>query len=263
MFGNFRERSAQNIALEFKWISDNLPYVKEILIDDDTFTMNKQHAINVSNELIKINNKLLWTCEARATLDLEALKVMKKAGCRLIVTGFESISQDVLNKVNKNIRIESVNSFVKAAEEAGIKIHACFMAGNPGDTLVTLNDSLDWALKQKNFDTAQFFPLQVYPGTKAYSDASISKNLKQQPFRDWVTESGMHNMTILRNDSGLTYKECLDFCDFARRKFYLRPSYIVRKILQGLLQPQEFKKNIIGFFKIYKYLFKSVSNEVK
>ena len=262
MFGNFRKRSPKNIADEFLWISKNLPEVKEVLIDDDTFTMNLKHAQKVSQKLINNNNKILWTCEARATLNYETLSLMRKAGCRLIVTGFESISQDVLNKVKKGIKFSNVDAFVDDAKKAAIKIHACFMAGNPGDTKETLNATLKWALK-KNFDTAQFFPLQVYPGTKAYDWAKENGYLKKQDYRDWITPSGMHNMTILKNDMGLTFQECLDFCDFARRRFYLRPKYIIGKIFQGILKPQEFKKNLKGFMKIYKHLFKTVSKEVR
>ena len=262
MFGNFRKRSPKNIADEFLWISKNLPEVKEVLIDDDTFTMNLKHAQQGAQELININNKLLWTCEARATLNYETLSLMKKAGCRLVVTGFESISQDVLNKIKKGIKQHRVDAYVDDAKKAGIKIHACFMAGNPGDTKETLNASLEWAL-EKNFDTAQFFPLQVYPGTEAYDWAKETGYLKEQNYRDWVTSTGMHNMTINKNDMGLTFQECLDFCDYARRRFYLRPKYIIGKIFQGILKPQEFKKNLKGFMKIYKHLFKNVSKDVQ
>jgi len=123
------------------------------------------------------------------------------------------------------------------------------MAGNPGDTMETLHATLNWALKKSNFDTAQFFPLQVYPGTAAYKWAEETGYLKKQGFRDWITPSGMHNMTILNNDKGLTFQECLDFCDYARVKFYLRPSFIFNKIIKGFKEPQEFKKKSERIFK--------------
>ena len=261
MFGNFRSRTPKNIAEEFSWIAKNLPEVREVLIDDDTFTMNKAHAQATARELIKNNNKIIWTCEARANLDYETLTLMKKAGCRLIVTGFESTNQDVLDRVNKGIKMKEVYDYVNDAKRAGIKIHACFMAGNPGDTIDTLNNSLKWAIEQ-NFDTVQFFPLQVYPGTKAYDWAIETGYIREQNYRNWVTPSGMHNMTINANDKGLTYQECLDFCDEARRKFYLRPSFIFKKLFTGLFQPYELRKNIIGFLNIRKYLFKNVSKEL-
>ena len=172
------------------------------------------------------------------------------------------MDQPVLNKINKNVKMEQVQAFVDHAREADLKIHACFMAGNPGDTMDSLNRTLDWALKQKAFDTAQFFPLQVYPGTKAYDWAVDKGLLKQQSYREWVTPSGHHNMTVIRNDEDLSVQECLNFCDNARRKFYLRPSYIVRQVLKGLIDPQEFKKNFIGFISLSKHLFRNVSKEV-
>jgi anaerobic magnesium-protoporphyrin IX monomethyl ester cyclase len=261
MFGNFRSRTPKNIADEFVWIAKNLPEVKEVLIDDDTFTMNKSHAQATARELIKINNKIKWTCEARANLDFETLTLMKKAGCRLIVTGFESVDQNVLDRVNKGIKMEEVYNYSRDAKKAGIKIHACFMAGNPGDTIETLNRSLEWAIDQ-NFDTVQFFPLQVYPGTKAYEWAIQTGYIREQHYRNWVTPSGMHNMTINENDNGLTFQQCLDFCDEARRKFYLRPSFILKKLVTGIFQPTELRKNIIGFLNIRKYLFKNVSKEI-
>jgi radical SAM superfamily enzyme YgiQ (UPF0313 family) len=258
MFGKFRSRSPQNIAAEFKWISENLPEVREVLIDDDTFTMFSEHAQEVAREMIKNGNKLPWTCEARATLDYETLSLMKKAGCRLIVVGFESVDQKVLNNVKKGIKMTNAEKFVEAARKADVKIHGCFMAGNPGDTMETLNTTLEWAIS-KNFDTAQFFPLQVYPGTAAYEEQKGKGLLKEQPYRDWVTKEGMHNMTLTKSDSGISEQEILDFCDNARRRFYLRPAFILRKCLDIFLDPVEFKKNVKGFLNIRKYLFSNVS----
>lgn len=261
MFGKYRSRSPRNIAAEFQWIANNLKEVKEILIDDDTFSMKHAHAREVAKELIKIGNKIPWSCQIRADLDFETLKLMRQSGCRLVVTGFESIDQNVLNNIKKGIRQSSVDDFVDSVHRAGIKFHADFMAGNPGDTIDTLQATLEWALS-KNFDTFQFFPLQVYPGTTAYNEALKDGRLKIQPFRSWITSDGMHNITLINNDMGLTEQQVLDFCDYARQRFYLRPRYILRKSLDLFLDYHEFKKNLIGFMKIRKHLFRKVSGHL-
>jgi anaerobic magnesium-protoporphyrin IX monomethyl ester cyclase len=253
MFGKFRSRSPENIASEFEWIGANLPEVKEVLIDDDTFTMYDDHAEKVAEELIRVKNKIPWTCESRANLSFETLRKMKLAGCRLIVVGFESIDQNVLNNVKKGIKQSKVDKFVEDAKKARIKIHGCFMAGNPGDTMDSLHASLDWAII-KNFDTAQFFPLQLYPGTTAYVEQKQAGRLKEQPYRMWITEIGMHNMTLKQSDTGLSESEIVSFCNFARRKFYLRKGYILRKLMDIVIDPYEFKKNIKGFINIRKHL---------
>lgn len=261
MFGKFRSRSPKNIADEFEWIAKNLPEVKEVLIDDDTFTMKVAHAREVARLLIANKNKIPWTCEVRASLDYETMALMKQAGCRLVVVGFESVDQKVLDNVRKGIKQPGADKFVQDAKKAGMKIHACFMAGNPGDTMETLNATLEWALKN-DFDTAQFFPLQVYPGTAAYQEQMEKGLLKSQSYREWVTDEGMHNMTLIKSDTGLTEHEILDFCDMARRRFYLRPRYIFRKSLDIFRDPVEFRKNLKGFMNIRKHLFSNVSSRL-
>lgn len=255
MFGNFRHRSPKSIVDELEWITKNLKDVKEVLIDDDTFSMQPKHAREVAQEIIDRKIKIKWTCESRANLDYESLNLMHKAGCRLVVVGFESTDQKVLNNVRKGINQNNVDKFVDDCAKAKIKIHACFMAGNPGDSLETLNNTLDWAL-EKNFDTAQFFPLQLYPGTKAYDDAFKSGRLLPKNYSDWITSEGLHKSTLKCNDDGLTDKEMMDFCDYARRKFYLRPKYIAKQFFTTFYKPSEFKKNIKGFLSLKKYLFK-------
>ena len=47
-------------------------------------------------------------------------------------------------------------------------IHGCFMAGLPGETKETLQETLELA-KRLNPDTVQFYPVMVYPGTEAYA----------------------------------------------------------------------------------------------
>ena len=131
------------------------------------------------------------------------------------------------------------------------------MAGNPGDTLSTLQDTLDWALS-KNFDTAQFFPVQLYPGTQAYIDAKDQGQLKPKEYRDWISSDGLHAMTLTENDKGLTSQQIVEFCDSARKRFYLRKRYIFKKSLQLFYDPVEFYKNFKGFMNIRKYLFKDV-----
>lgn len=255
MFGNFRHRSPKSIVDELDWITKNLKEVKEVLIDDDTFSMYPKHAREVAQLIIERKVKIKWTCETRANLDYETLKLMHKAGCRLVVVGFESTDQKVLNNVRKGINQSNVDKFVDDCKKANVKIHACFMAGNPGDSFETLNNTLDWALL-KNFDTAQFFPLQLYPGTKAYEDALSSERLLPKNYSDWITKEGLHKSTLKCNDVGLTDKEMMAFCDYARRKFYLRPKYIAKQFFTTFYKPSEFKKNIKGFLSLKKYLFR-------
>ena len=93
---------------------------------------------------------------------------MKKAGCRLIIPGIESGTQEILDNIQKGTKLEQIYKYVENAKKAGLLIHACYMVGNQGETKETMQKTLNLAL-QLNTDTAQFFPLIPYPGTKAYN----------------------------------------------------------------------------------------------
>lgn len=251
----YRARSAENVVAEFKYISENFKDVKEVVIEDDTFTADKNRVKEICNLLIeqKLNKKLRWLCNARVnTLDLETMKLMKKAGCRLIIPGIESGSQQILNNIKKGTKVEQFFSYAKNAKEAGLKIHACYMVGNEGETKQTMQETLTLALKL-NTDTAQFFPLIPYPGTEAY-DWAVKNNYITLNYEEYLNEDGTHN-TVL-NEPRLSAKEMVDFCNYARKKYYLRPRYILHRLASGLTDFEDLKRSLKAFGKLKTYLFK-------
>lgn len=251
----YRARSPENVVGEFKYIAENFEDVKEVVIEDDTFTADKNRVKEICNLLIsrKLNKKLRWLCNARVnTLDLETMKLMKKAGCRLIIPGIESGSQQILNNIKKGTKVEQFYSYTRNAKKAGLKIHACYMVGNEGETKETMQETLKLALKL-NTDTAQFFPLIPYPGTEAY-DWAVRNKFITVNYEDYVNEDGTHN-TVL-NEDGLSSKEMVDFCNYARKKYYLRPGYIMHRIISGLTDFEDLKRSLKAFGKLWKYLIK-------
>jgi len=255
MFGHkYRHRSPENVVAELEYIKKELPEVKEILIDDDNFTVDQNHVMAICDLIIKRKLKVSWTVEARVNLRFQVMKAMKKAGCRLLVAGFESGDQQILNNVSKGATIEQTEDFCINAKKAGLRVHGCFMVGNKGETRESMEKTLNFAIKL-NPDTAQFFPLMVYPGTKAYLWAKENSFINAKSYRDWLTEDGLHNCVV--NTDNLTAKELVDFCDEARRRFYLRPVYIFNKILDVITHPSEIKRTFKAAKTFAKYLLKS------
>lgn len=255
MYGHkLRLRSPENVAGEFKFIAENFPEVKEIMIEDDTLTVNKKHAEEVAEALIAINNRIPFSANSRADMtDVTVLKKLKKAGCRLFCVGYESGVQEILDNMKKGLKLELALEFSKATKKAGIMVHGCFMVGNPGETKETLEKTLEYA-KKLNPDTAQFYPVMVYPGTDAYNWAEANNYLLTRDYSKWLTEDGLHATVLERPDLSSQY--LVNFCDKARREFYLRPRYIVRKLLQSFISISEFKRNLKGFRNLVKFLFK-------
>jgi len=251
----YRYRSAENVAQEFAWIEANLPNVKEVFIEDDTLTVNRERVRRLAEALIEQGSRLSWTANSRCDVDEETLHWMKRAGCRLLCVGVESGNDEILKNIRKRLTVERVRRFARDAKKAGIMIHGCFMVGNPGETKETMEETFQLA-KELDFDTVQFFPLMVYPGTAAYEWAVKNNYLTTRDFSQWVTEEGTHHCVVSR--PGLSNEELVAFCHAARRRYYLRPSYMLAKLKQVIVQPAERRRILKASRTFFKYLAKNV-----
>lgn len=250
----FRARSAENVVGEFEYIANNFPDVHEVVIEDDTFTAVKKRVLDICRLLKEkgLNKRLKWLCNARVDLDYETMKAMKEAGCKLIIPGIESGSQQILDNIKKGTKVEQFYSYVANAKKAGLLIHACYMVGNQGETKETMQQTLKLALRL-NTDTAQFFPLIPYPGTEAYEWAKLNGYIETD-YAKYCLPDGTHN-TVL-NLPGLSAQDMVDFCNMARKKYYLRFGYIMHRLKVGLTNPSDLKRSLKAFGKLKHYLFK-------
>lgn len=251
----YRPRSAQNVVDEFEYIARELPEVKEIGIEDDTFTVDQERVKEICQLILDRNIRIKWYCNVRVNLDLETMKWMKKAGCQLVTVGFESADQEILNRMHKGITVEQIKEFVGNARKAGLLVHGCFMAGNPGESKETLARMLDFA-KELNCDTMQFYPLLLYPGTEAYQWAEENNYLTTTDYSQWATKEA--TFACVFNLPDLSAEEISAFCMQANREYYLRPRYILMKLKQIILHPGEIRRTLKGAVAYFRMLRKGI-----
>lgn len=248
----YRKRSVASVVGEFKYIAENFPAVKEIMIEDDTLTADKLRCREFSEALISAGAATIsWSANSRADVDYETLRVMRKAGCRLLCVGFESGDQRILDNIQKSMTLDKIRRFTKDVRRAGIMVHGCFMVGNRGETEETLETTLRFA-KELSPDTAQFFPIMVYPGTSDYRYYLEKGWIITSDFRKWLTADGLHSSVVSR--PALTYETLVVFCDRARWEFFLRWRYLFSKGFQVLTHPSEAKRIFKAGYTWFKYL---------
>ena len=257
---SYRVRSIKNVVEEFEFIQDELPEVKEVMIEDDTFPVSKKRTIDLCELMIKRRIKLSWSCNARVDTDFNVLKKMKDANCRLLCVGFESPTQKVLDNVHKRTTKERQIQFMDDTRKVGLLVNGCVIIGLPGDTKETVRNTIEFA-KELNPDTLQVYPLYAYPGTELWEWAEKNGYLTSKNYSDLLDENGMHKSNV--NVPGLAAKEADELSTQALKEFYMRRRYIWQKFLQTITSVEEAKRTLMSLKTFYKYLIfpKKVSTQ--
>lgn len=165
---NYRVRSIPHVIEEVKYVMREMPQVKEIFFDDDTLTDNAPRVEALARELGKLG--VVWSCNAKANVPYNTLKVMKDNGLRLLLVGYESGNQKILHNIKKGLRVDVARQFTKDCHALGIIIHGTFILGLPGETRETIEETIRYA-QEINPHTIQVSLAAPYPGTFLYKQA--------------------------------------------------------------------------------------------
>ncbi len=249
-----RMRSAKRVVDEIEHDLKIFPYLKEIMFETDTFTADPIHVQEVCNEIIKrrLDKKISWSCNVRVDVRLDLLPLMKKAGCRMLMVGFEFGTNEQLQAVKKGTTIEIAKKFAETAHSLGFIIHGCFMVGAPNETKESAQKTIDFA-KSLPLDTIQVSGIAVYPGTEFYEWAKKNHYLAVNDWPEWVDENG-EQVTVL-NYPQMPREEINYYIDKALREFYLRPKQIARMILK-IRSWEDIKRKAYGLRSFTDYFFK-------
>ncbi len=243
-----RKRSVANVIKEIKWIKKNIPEIKEIFFDDDTFTINRNWVKNFCQKIKPL--KVTWSVNARADLPYSLLKQMKGAGCRVLVVGYESGDKKILKNIKKGLTIAQMKQFTQEAKRAGLMIHGTFVLGLPGETKKTIEKTFRFAC-DLDCDTIQVSIATPFPGTELYEYCQKRGYLKKAPL---VDQSGYQMPTI--SYPRLSAQEIKEAVEKFHLRYYFRPSYIFKTVKTALLNPREMKRITISSWEFGKYLLK-------
>ena len=201
------------------------PYLREVMFETDTFTASPGHVRGVCEEVLRRGLKVTWSCNCRTDVDLSLLPLMKRAGCRMLMVGFEFGTQGALDAVRKGTTLEHSLRLAHEAKRLGFTVHGCFMFGAPGETRESALKTIEFA-KSLSMETVQFSGICAYPGSEIYTWATQNGYLVPGTWREWVDEN-WEQVTVL-NYPGLSKGEIDELIDRALRAFYLRPKQMLR-----------------------------------
>ena len=245
----FRARSPANVYAEVQWVKDNMPEIKEILFDEGTFTTRPKRVEEIS-DLIK-HLDVTWSCNARADVPIETLRKMKASGCRLLIVGFESSHQEILNTICKGERLDRMKKFVKDCKTVGLLIHGTFMIGLPGETKESIEDDFKLAVKL-DLDSIQFSVATPYPGTEFWAYLMEKGWLVDN---NCVNENGLQQAVY--SYPNLSQEEIEQSAEALHKKFLFRPRFVYKTLRLAISNKDEAKRIAKGFYEYSSYLRKT------
>jgi radical SAM superfamily enzyme YgiQ (UPF0313 family) len=228
-YKKYRERATGHVVDEIEACLEE--GYQEIHFYDDLFNITPQKVLRFCDEVERRKLRFHWDFRGRVnTVTKESLARAKQAGCRLISFGVETGTDRGLQLLHKGTTVQKVREVFRWCRELHIKTIADFMIGLP------FEKTRDDVLRNIDFligldaDYAQFAILCLYPHTEVYEQA-VEKGLVQADKWEHFASQPTREFIIDYWTEFLSSQELIELQKLGYRKYYLRPSYIVRNIL--------------------------------
>jgi hopanoid biosynthesis associated radical SAM protein HpnJ len=230
----YRTRSVENVLAEAALARELFPQMKELFFDDDTFTDDRGRAEAIARGLARLG--ITWSCNAKANVPRETLRVLRENGLRLLLVGYESGNQQILINIKKGLRVDRARQFAADCRELGITVHGTFILGLPGETKETIQETIRFA-REVNPHSLQVSVAAPYPGTELYRQAVEQGWLaSDDEGAGLVSEDGTQLAAV--SYPHLSDTEILDSVDAFYRRFYFRAGKIAEMSAEMFRRPE-------------------------
>ena len=244
----YRTRSVGHVVEEIMWAQKAFPRVKEFFFDDDTFTDDLPRAESIARGLGKLG--VTWSCNAKANVPRETLKVMRDNGLRLLLVGYETGNQQILFNIKKGMRIEFARRFTRDCHELGITIHGTFILGLPGETKETIEETIRFAT-EVNPHTIQVSLAAPYPGTYLYRQA-LDNGWLDNANADLVDAKGVQIAPL--HYPHLSHTEIFDSVETFYRRFYFRSGKVASIVGEMVKSPEMMRRRLREAVEFFRFL---------
>jgi anaerobic magnesium-protoporphyrin IX monomethyl ester cyclase len=171
----YRTRSADAVADEV--LAMQAQGYASVYFDDDTFNLGKRRTADIAKAFQERGVNMPWAFMGRAdTCDPRQYEDLVKSGLQAVKYGVESADTARLKQIGKNLDVERVRESISIVKSLGIKVHLTFMFGLPGETLDTMQRTLDLAY-ELDPDSAQFTVATPFPGSRLHEELTAAGRL--------------------------------------------------------------------------------------
>jgi radical SAM superfamily enzyme YgiQ (UPF0313 family) len=178
----YRIRAADAVADEILAMQEQ--GYRSVYFDDDTFNLGKKRTQALASAFVDRGINLPWAYMGRAdTCDPAQYELLAKSGLQAVKFGVESADTARLRRIGKNLDVDRVRATVAAVHALGIKVHLTFMFGLQGETLESMQRTLDLAY-ELDPDSAQFTIAVPFPGSRLHDELEAAGRLEGLKFEE-------------------------------------------------------------------------------
>jgi len=160
---NFRYKPVEKMVEEIKSLKR-----KELIFIDDNIIGNPHYAKALFTAMIPLKKLWFSQCSINIAEDDELLDLAVKSGCRVLLIGFETLSNKNLAVSSKKwSRAESYKRVIKKLHDKGVAILGSFITGFDEDDKNVFENILHFSIDNK-LEFIQVNPLAFYPGSDLY-----------------------------------------------------------------------------------------------
>lgn len=242
---SFRYNSAEYLYKHLRYLNERFG-IRHINFYDDQFTFNRQRVEDFTAMMIDRPLGMTFNCAVRAEhIDLELLRLMKKAGCWMISLGIETGDEDLLAQHRQNADLAMLADKIRMIKKAGIRTKGLLMMGLPGESEQSIQKSMDYvfSLPIDDFNLAKFTP---FPGSP------IHENIHQ--LGDFVENwEKMDCMTFQFIPSGMTRERLEELFIRYYKTHYMRPKVLLGYVAMLWKSPDSWRRFAANFFDFIRF----------
>lgn len=213
--------------------------IREFALWDQTFAVSKPRAQSFLGILPGGQDAFGWTCFTRPDcIDSELAAQMAAKGCHTVIMGVETAKAVTLEAIQKDFSTTEMKAAFTACRNAGLETVATVIVGLPGESAADIEATIEFIL---HLDPDYISVHTAIP--RAGTD------LRRQMVADGLISADLANMdqsgeiTVLPSDT-LRPDQILALRKRFNRRFYLRPTFLLRTAWRTLRHPQRLLEHL-------------------
>lgn len=195
---------------------------RRFAFNDVSLLEDRDYALELFTALKSCNKEWGGLCTSKIGADEEMLQLMGRAGCRYLLIGFESVSDETLYDIRK--RYNNRENYVILCDRlhrARIAVQGCFIFGFDHDDYTVFDKTVE-AVEQLKIDIPRYALYTPYPRTPGFKKLRAQGRLLHTQWEHYDTQHVViqpAKMTPSDLDSGFirAYKQTFGLKAIARR----------------------------------------------